>query len=459
MNADRFRTLYEDVIASLWFIPVLCAGGAVLLSFIVPEIDRRIEQDLAPYRTWIFFGSADAARTMLSVIAGSLITVISLLFSITIVTLHQAAAQYTPRIIRTFMNDRTNQAVLGIYIATFLYSVLVMRRIRGEDAPGSESIPMLSVTFSILLAVVCLMLLVYFIHHIASEFQPATTIKRVHDEMLREIDTLYPERVGAPSPDADQDLDAFRESRSGSTSQIVAADSFGFLRMLDGDALPEALHDGEWAIVLPRVGSYVIEGQPLLEIGCDGPLEERAGGLRRAFLLDTERTMSQDAMFGVRQLSDIALKALSPSIHDPTTAEQVISVLGNGLARLSQRSFPARVRLVEEEPDDSASAKRVELWTNRPSWEDYVDEAFSQIRRIAQGNVHVTLYLLDTLREVAAIAPSEKCAALREQVHEILWLLDESNLSPRDRELIRVRAELTMDAARKPVSPVFEDHS
>jgi uncharacterized membrane protein len=460
MKADKIQKTREDLVSSLWLVPSVFAIVAIALSFILPEIDNWVEQDLEPYRAWIFFGSASAARTVLQVIAGSLITVISVVFSITILTLHQASAQYTPRIIRTFMADRTNQGVLGIYIATFLYSVLIIRRIRGEDAPGDESIPMLSVTLSILLAVVCLMVLVYFIHHIAREFQPATVIGRVHKDLLRQIDTMYPEMIGDPMEQADDDLDSFRETHGRGQPRIVTANTSGYIRMIEESVLPGTLEHGESAAVLPQVGSYVIHGQALLEVsGSGGPLDPREDRFREAFLIDEERTMAQDALFGVRQLADIALKGLSPSIHDPTTSEQAISALGDGLACLAQRSFPSRVRVIAKGDDDDEDAlTHIALWANRPSWEEFVDEAYSQIRQVAQDNVHVTLYLLDTLQRIAGSAPAGRTAALQIQVDEVLWHLDHSDLSPRNQMLIRESAEGALRAMRKPISPVASDN-
>lgn len=446
MQIDQVRKWREDVVASLWFVPSICAAAAVILSFIVPEIDRWIERDLQPYRRWIFFGSASAARTILSVIAGSLITVISLLFSITVLTLHQVAAQYTPRVIRNFTDDRMNQAVLGVYLATFLYSVLVMRRIRGDDSPGSESIPMLAITFAILLAIVCLMMLVYFIHHSARAFQASNILTRVHRELLEQIATLYPAEIGEPLDPEDDDLDSFWRLHARGPSQTVVSDHAGFVRALDDTGLAGVLEDAEWVIVLPRVGSFVQRGQPLVEVGGSAtPVGPRIERLLAAFVIDSERTMSQDAMFGIRQLVDVALKGLSPSIHDPTTAEQAISLLGDALAELTRRPFPTRIRTVEH--DNDGSSRRVTLWAARPVFADYVDEAFSQIRRVARDNLHVTLCLLDTLGLVARHAMGPRADAIRDQVDEVLWYLDHATFSERDRRLIREHANRVLREA------------
>jgi uncharacterized membrane protein len=443
---ERLQKWREDILSSLWLVPTVYACAAIVLSFVMPEIDNRVQSNLESYRTWIFLGSASAARSILSVIAGSLITVISLVFSITILTLHQASSQYTPRIIRTFVNDRANQSVLGAFLATFLYSILVMRRIRGEDGPGPESIPVLSITVSVFLALVCLMLLVYFIHHVALEFLPATVIGRVHRDLLAGVDRLYPERIGDPTTHDEDDLAHFRSKHHDSRAERIVADAAGFIRAVDDRAITDNLNDGEWAAVLPKVGTYVLRGQPIIEVGrLSGPLSPRTAKLRDALILDAERTMTQDALFGVRQLADIALKGLSPSIHDPTTAEQALSSLGDALASLAMREFPARTRIIERDSD--GVRHRIMLWLNRPTFADFVDVAFSQARSVARDNVHVTLHILETLQALAYSIPESRAEAVQIQIAEILWYAEhQSSFSPRDRSLIRTQALRVMSS-------------
>jgi uncharacterized membrane protein len=436
---ERLHKWREDILTSLWFVPVLCGVVALSLSFIMPEVDNLIEQDLEPYRAWIFLGSASAARSMLAAIAQSLITVISLLFSITVLTLHQASVQYTPRVIRNFIRDRANQAMLGVYLGTFIYAILIMRRIRGEDSPGPESVPMISITLALFMALVCLVLLVLFIHHTALSFQASTIIERIHTELVDEMDKLYPARAGDPVTEPDS-LDDFRCRHPGPTTIVQAHDS-GFVRFIDDDVISSNLRDGEWAIVLPCVGSYVMFGEPLIEVGgAREPVNARMDKLRNAFVLDSERTLTQDVMYGIRQLADIALKGLSPSIHDPTTAEQAIAAAGDALAHLALRQFPKQTRVIETEEDDGET-RRVTLWLNRPEYDEYVDEAFSQVRRVAKDNVHVTTYLLDTLHSIARTAQGSDALALQVHVDEILWYLDShATFSMRDQALIRERA-------------------
>jgi len=446
LPVERIRSTWENIEASLWFIPTMFAGFAVLLSVLLPELDRRVADDVGRQREWIFSGTADAARTILSVIAGSLITVISLLFSITVLTLQQASTQFSPRVMRKFTSDRGSQNVLGIYIATFLYALLVLRQIQGEDSPVGTFIPILSVTVAIIFALICMGALVYFIHHIANLLQASTIIQSIQHELLDAIDHLYPAKIGEPVDlndphDPRDDIAAFRSQiEGGNRGTIVGSTSAGYLRSLDESGLAAALPEGAWAIVHAPVGHFVIRGTPLVEVGgVDIADDEQYERLNSAFVLDRQRSLSQDPLFAVRQLVDIALKALSPAINDPTTAEHVISALGDGLARLMVRPFPSRIRVIEHDGQHHA------CWINRPRLDEYVAESFDQIRRIATDNVHVTLYLLDTIAAIGPHAPVERWSHLCEQVDAIVEAVQMLDVPERDMRLLQERIDLVRD--------------
>ena len=437
VSTQRVRNWWENVQSSLWFIPTVLGIAAVALSFIMPEIDSRVEDELTRHSDWLFYGTADSARAILSAISGSLITVITLLFSITMLTLQQAATQYTPRIIRTFMNDRGVQVVLGVFLATFLYSLLVLRQVRGESTFGestvSASIPMLSVSLAILLTTVCLGLLIYFIHHSATMFQAATIIERIHHEMLDSIEHLYPESIGTDADD-DQTLEDFRSRYARQPGHLVRANSSGYLRRVDEDAIIDAVGDAGWGVVLPRTGAYVTQRLPLVEVGGGSDADDsRTNRLRNAFVLDKERTLSQDSTFGIRQLVDIALKALSPSIHDPTTAEHVISSLGDILTVLADREFPSATRTGERDENGA----RVVLWVNRPDFDTYVDAAFGQIRRVARDNVHVTRHLLNVLTNLERVTTGERARTVRREIDRVMRQVSESDFDREDQQQLQ----------------------
>ncbi|MEX1158273.1 MAG: DUF2254 domain-containing protein [Thermomicrobiales bacterium] len=444
MSKEQVQNWWENVQSSLWYIPAMLGVVAFALSFIMPEIDSRVEDELTRHQDWLFFGTSDSARAILSAISGSLITVIALLFSITILTLQQASTQFTPRIIRTFMRDRGIQTVLGVFLATFLYSLLVLRQVRGEDAVGGSSVPMLSVSLALMLTILCLALLIFFLHHSATMLQAASIIERIHHETLDAIRTLYPDAMGEPV-DGSLSLDAFREQHTGQPRLRVRAASAGFLRRVDDGVIVDALGNDGWGIVHPPVGAYITHRRGLVEIGgVSDSNDERDQRLREAFILDRERTLTQDAMFGIRQLVDVALKALSPSIHDPTTAEHVISCLGDILIVLADRSFPSPVRTVE----DDEAGKRLTLWINRPDFEAYLDAAFGQIRRVARDNLHVTTHLLDVLTELERHTTGQRRASVRREIERVLRQSIEACFDHEDQARLLALARATRDEDR-----------
>jgi uncharacterized membrane protein len=441
VSKEQVQNWWENVESSLWFFPAVFGVVAVVLSFIVPEIDTRVEDELTRHQDWLFFGTASSARAILSAISGSLITVITLLFSITMLTLQQASTQYTPRIIRAFMRDRGVQVVLGTFLATFLYALLVLRQVRGEDAIGGSSVPMLSVSLAIMLTVVCLGLLVFFIHHSATMFQASTIVERIHHEMLGSIERLYPEAIGVEDAAA-LTLEAFRERHTREPSLLVRSNSSGYLRRVDDGVIVDALGNDGWGIVHPPVGAYITHRRGLVEIGGGSDSNDDLNQqLRDAFILDRERTLTQDAMFGIRQLVDIALKALSPSIHDPTTAEHAISCLGDILIVLADRSFPSSIRIVEDEE----AGRRLTLWINRPDFDAYLEAAFGQIRRVARDNLHVTTHLLDALTELERHTSGLRSVSVRREIERVLRQRIEAGFDPEDQARLLALARGTRD--------------
>ncbi len=436
---ERVQNWANNVRASLWFLPSTFVILATLLSWAVPTIQTTPAEYATPIRKIMFSGSPDAARTVLSVISGSTITVISLLFSITIVALQQASTQFSPRIMRNFTRDRGNQVVLGVYLATFIYSLLLLGQIRGDDASGDAQVPGLAVTVSIALAALCLGLLVYFIHHGATLFQASNIIESIHRELRQQIDQFYPSRVGDPEEEEDDDVDRVYMRSNDHSPIVVRAVSSGYLRSVDTTALTDAVGNGRWAAIHPFIGTYITEGDLLAEVDrSDQPESELIEAVRNVFVLDRERTMYQDPLFGIRQLVDIAVKALSPSINDPTTAEHALSCIGDTVVSIANRSFPRKLRIVERDGRDP-----VHLWMNRPSFEDVIDVAFSQIRRAGRDHVHVTLHVLKVLGAAGSQARGLRVEAFRRQIDDIAWFVDEGQFAPHERAVLRECIEST----------------
>jgi uncharacterized membrane protein len=401
----RLRHFWSYLSASYWFLPSLMMLGAAVLALAMIWADLKL---LGPPRgaVWLYTGGPEGARAMLATIAGSVITVAGVGFSIAIVTLTQASSQFGPRLLRNFMRDRGNQVVLGIWVATFIYGVLVLRTVRGgEDA---TFVPNLSVTVAVVLSLVSVGALVYFIHHVSFNLQAPQLVARVAQGLLSARERTYPGGLGtgAPGPpDAEQRFPPDFEQRA----RRVAAGHSGYLQAIDEADLIKAAEAEDLRIRIPiRPGDYVSRGGPLLFVTPGDLPEDLAGRLRRAFFLGAQPTDEQDPEFAIKQLVEIAVRSLSPGINDPFTAIDCIARLGTGLAELARDPLPSPLRYDAQ--------GRLRVITRAFSFPGLVDAAFDQVRQHARRDLAVMLRLFEAL---AALAPSlhgeEQRRAVRRQ--------------------------------------------
>lgn len=336
----------------LWFVPALLVALAVCLSVVFLHLDRTM-----PAVAWLWFSEAEAraARQILAVTAGSLITVISVAFSVTMIALQQAATQYSPRILRNFTRDRGNQIVLGTYIATFAYSILVLREVRDATDAVAGFVPALSVTMAMVFAMVSLGMLIYFIHHVAQSLQVPFVLQSIRDELQPELESLYPTELGeSPSVELPPD-EASR--RLGLTLlqerprlYELRSSSEGHLASVDERQIKELSGRGVRFVWIPvQVGSYVHRWQVIARYCCDDERErpDIDACMVASMIFSAQRSMRQDVLFGIEQMVEIAVKALSPGINDPATAKQSLTSIAAVLAQLIRREFPPAARTFE----------------------------------------------------------------------------------------------------------------
>lgn len=409
MRTGRLQNLWRNISSSFWFVPSLAVAAALVLAGVLTGVDARLSGLDHSSVPWLFGGTADAARSVLSTIAGSLITVISIAFSLTVIALQQASSQFSPRVMRRFTGDRVNQIVLGAYIGTFVYSLMVLREVRSPEEGASGFVPALSVSVAIALAIVCVGLLILFIHHISQMLQVDLVERQIHDEMLERLDHLYPSMVGEPAAVEDAAAGDAAEDAAGEGWEIRSTET-GFVRSIDDAALLNAEREGVTRVrIRVAVGAFVAHDDLLATVaGAPADAAETTRAIRKAVVIDATRSAEQDLLFDVRQLVDIALRALSPGINDPTTAEHALYYLGDMLGRLGQRAFPSPVR--------TAPGGGVRIIVARPGWDDFVAASFDQIRESARGNVHVIDVLLDVLRRLEHAVPVERVPAVRAQI-------------------------------------------
>lgn len=337
--------LLDRVRSSFWFIPVVMAVGALALAYATISLDAPLTNWLERTWGWTFQGGAEGAGNVLGTVAGSMITIAGVVFSMTLVALSLTSSQLGPRMLRNFMRDTSTQVVLGTFVATFLYCLLVLRTIR--RAEEVLFVPHLSVSLGVVLAVVSIGVLIYFIHHVSVSIQANEVVAGVSRELIEGIDRLFPEDVGqgAPRipiepPDASF-LEAFeREARP------VAAAGDGYLQFIDTDVLLELAKEEDVVLRLERgPGHYIVADRPLVLVWPGDQVNDKlTARVRSAFALGNQRTPRQDIEFAVSQLVEIAVRALSPGLNDPFTAIACVDHLGSALSRLAQREMPSPYR-------------------------------------------------------------------------------------------------------------------
>jgi len=390
------RSRWQEVLHGLWFVPGLVAGGFVLFAFAMLAIDRVVGGTGG--FDYAFGGTASAARDILATIAGSVITVAGLAFSITIITLQLVAGNFSPRATRTFLGNRQTQVAAGIFLGIFLYCILVLRAVRdeSEDFGVTGFVPGLAVAVAIVLGVVGLGTLLFFINHIAQSIKVSEITARVARETLSSIDDLYPQPFGHAAEEEGDLAAAWYDEDDDPV--LVYPTRPGFVQRVNLDRLAEDIpRDVERMHVIVHPGEFVTEAQPLVAFwpgSCPRKPLERA--TRAAVVVNSERDVGEDVAFGIQQLADIALRALSPSVNDPGTAVNAVGYLGACLERLAGREYPSARREYE--------GGRLEVITARPEFEGYAVAAFADVGASASGHPRVVAVLLTMLARAAAVA-------------------------------------------------------
>jgi uncharacterized membrane protein len=378
---------------ALWPVPCLGVVLAIGLGVLLPAVDGRLESGDHPL-TFVFGGGAAAARDLLAAIAGSLISVTGLTFSLTVIALQLASSQYSPRLLQTFVTDRVVQATLAQLVLTFVYALTVLRTVRTESATNDDSafVPRLSVTVAYLLTVGSVLALVFFLGHLAQALRVGTMLRDVHDEATRTIAQELDGAGSAGDPEPQWVLPA------GPALPLVARSS-GFLVGLDEEAAASAARGAGVVVRLGvRTGDTVVVGTPMAHAwatgspgGVDTPELEEA--LDDAVRLDFERSASRDVAYGLRKVIDIAVRALSPGTNDPTTAVHALSHASALLGELAVR--PVEDRAIR----DADGAVRVVL----PAWRlpDLLQLVLEEPLRFAEGQPAVLRRTAGLLREFA----------------------------------------------------------
>jgi len=411
MQADladsRFKQLWVQIHSSLWFVPTLVITGLMLLALGLIEIDRRVDDMLLERWPQLLLVEAEGARNLLSTIAGAMATIGGVTFSITMVALTLASGQYTSRVMHNFMRDRGNQLVLGIFIGVFLYCLLVLRVISERPEPFVPACAMLG---SVLLSVLASATFVFFIHHISSTIQADEMARAITQETLQMVERYFPDVAGDR---CERELSLHPDAlawypvpaRQWGTIQTVAE-----LQLLKWACAHDAI-----VRMQRKPGDFIGMGETLMAVAMPQPPDQQMiAELNGACGMDAFRTLDQDPFFGVRQLVDMALKALSPGINDSTTAVTCLNHIGVILTFCAKRNLKPRDRC-----DERGNVRVLSIGID---FAQLASVAFRQIAESAQGNTEVLLRLLNTISKTGKACTQR--AARHALLHEVAVIED-----------------------------------
>lgn len=399
--ARRRRTAIVDALRSrLWPVPAAAVVAAVVFGVALPELDAALDDRLSPtVESYLFGGGADAAREVLGTIATSLMTVTSLTFSLTLVTLQLASSQYTPRLLRTFASDPFVQRTLALFLATFVYALTVLRTVRNDSDTIARFVPKIAVTAAFVLAVASVIALVLFLGHLVRQIRIETMLDHIRTDVTRTADRLL-------DPLDDARHDDVAPSPPASSSPVPARSS-GFLVAIDDRELLAAARAADVVIWVGQpVGSTLVAGTPAAFCSSAGRLDDEqwkklCGSVSTSLTTDIERTAAHDIGYGLRQISDVVVRALSPGVNDPTTAVHGLHACAAILCDLSGYRLGRRVLR-----DDDGTPRVV---IARPDLPDLLDMVCDQTLLYGATDPAVVTGVLTLLRQVAWVNQSQDC--------------------------------------------------
>ena len=376
----RFRKLFDDLAETFWLLPALIVLAGVLAALAFVQLDR---SEIVPrwlLEGWLYDGGATGARTLLGTIASSTIGVAGTVFSITIAALSLAAGQMGPRLLRNFTKDRGNQLTLGALLGTFSYALIVLRSVRTQDE--GSFIPHLSLTVAIVLAFICVATLVYFVGHMASRINVDTVIELVSEEVQSAIVKLTTDKRQADLPPAEfwKDGTPIDDLRR------------GYLQHMDDRGLADWAAEHATSIrLLVRPGDYIFPGATIAIMV--PPAEGASAAIRNATALGPQRVSSADLEFAVRQLVEVAVRALSPGINDPHTAMSALDRLGAALCEIVPLHLPTGVLIRDD---------RTVLVVPSIQYDGLLNAMFHMVRQNALTSPAVLIRILDVLTAVVS---------------------------------------------------------
>lgn len=390
----KLQYLWEEINASFWFVPILMLLAAIGLAFGFISLDSQFQYSHQGVLKYFFPVSEDSARSILTIIAGAMIGIAGTVFSITLVVLTLASSQLGSRLVRNFMYDKLNQVVLGTYVSSFVYCLIVLSSLKENES--FQFVPAVSVFAAIVSAIAGIILLIVFIHHVSMSIQSEKVISDISEAMSKNLKRLFPDDIGHEEDKPVPDMERLKQQYA--FKERVKCNSNGYLQSVDGEGLMRIAGERDCIIVLQhRPGDFLVQGMVVCEVIGKHKFDDNLHKeIHDDFIIGKVRTPLQDAEFSIHQMVEVASRALSPGVNNPYTAIACIDNLTAVICYLAGVEFPSQYRYDAKD--------KLRLVANNHSFDGMMNAAFNQIRQYAEGSPSVMIRLMEAMISINAFA-------------------------------------------------------
>lgn len=382
----RLSFYFFELISSFWLLPsfiVLLLIGAAAVAI---QIDNNVTFEYSEYLRFILPGSTKSATQVLTVISGAMIGVASTVFSITLVALNLAYTQFGSQLIKNFMHERINQVVLGSYIATYIYCLIVLNTIK--EGSSIEFLPTFSVLLAIIFSIVNIILLIFYIHNTSTSIQSEKVIEKIYNILTNNIKHLFfEEQVKEKKEHEEPDLEKVK--RRFSSCQKIKAPNTGYMEFLNFKYLYDTAKEKDLLLIIHyKIGDFLVKGTILLEVYSHESLSKKElNKLQDKFIIRSIRTLRHDPKYSFHQITQIAARALSPGINDPFTANACIDKLAAIMCKVTDIKFSP--------PYQYDHNDNLRIISTVFTFEGMMGAAFNQIRQYSENNPSVSIRLME----------------------------------------------------------------
>ena len=420
----------EKLNASFWFIPIMMLlitiGSAI--GFIY--LDSQIQYSQEGILKYLLPASVDSARSLLGIIAGAMIGVAGTVFSITLVVLTLASSQLGSRLVRNFMYDKLNQVVLGTYVSSFVYCLIILGSLKENES--FQFVPAISVLVALASAIAGIILLIIFIHHVSMSIQSDNVISDISEAVSKSIQKLFPEEIGHEEEKQAPDIGSLQQKYA--LKLEVKGKRSGYLQSIDGQGLMNIAQDNDCIINLHhRPGDFLVQDMLLCEVLCNEECDKKVyEKIQDDFIIGKVRTPLQDAEFSIHQMIEVAARALSPGVNDPYTAIACIDNLTSVMCYLTGVNFPSPYRYDKKD--------NLRVIAGNHTFSGMLNAAFNQLRQYAERNPSVMIRLMEATNTISTFARNKKQQKLILQHAEMIMHAAEKTFSEkRDLEDMKER--------------------